>query len=50
MLLDGSSGNLDYIARSTLDDDVYEIKVQNIENADDLTDKIIKECEMEILS
>ena len=38
------------IARPTLDDDVYEIEVENIENVDDLTDKIIKECEMEILS
>ena len=38
------------IARPTLDDDVYEIEVENIENVDDLTDKIIEECEMEILS
>ena len=50
MLLDESSGNLEFIARPTLDDDVYEIEVENIENVDDLTDKIIEECEMEILS
>ena len=49
MLLDESSGNLEFIARPTLDDDVYEIEVENIENVDDLTDKIIEECEMEIL-
>ena len=34
----------------TLDDDVYEIEVENIENVDDLMEKIIEECEMEILS
>ena len=50
MLTDESSGNLQFIARPTLDDDVYEIDVENIENVDDLTDKIIEECEMEILS
>ena len=50
MLLDESSGNLEFIARPTLDDDVYEIEVENIENADDLTDKIIEDREMEILS
>ena len=50
MLLDESSGNLEFIARPTLDDDVYELEVENIENVDDLTDKIIEECEMEILS
>ena len=50
MLLDESSGNLKFIARPTLDDDVYEIEVENIENVDDLTEKIIEECEMEILS
>ena len=50
MLLDESSGNLEFIARPTLDDDVYEIEVDYIENVDDLTDKIIEECEMEILS
>ena len=50
MLLDESSGNLEFIARPTLDDDVYEIEVENIENVDDLTEKIIEECEMEILS
>ena len=50
MLLDESSGNLEFIARLTLDNDVYEIEVENIENVDDLTDKIIEECEMEILS
>ena len=50
MLLDESSGNLEFIARPTLDDDVYEIEVENIENVDDLTDKIIEDCEMEILS
>ena len=44
--LDESSGNLEFIARPTLDDDVYEIEVENIENVDDLTDKIIEECEM----
>ena len=49
MLLDESSGNHEFIARPTLDDDVYEIEVENIENVDDLTDKIIEECEMEIL-
>ena len=49
MLLDESSGNLEFIARPTLDDDVYEIEVENIENVDDLTDKIIEECEMEIV-
>ena len=47
MLLDKSSGSLKFIARPT---DVYEIEVENIENVDDLTDKIIEECEMEILS
>ena len=50
MLLDESSGNLEFIARPTLDDGVNEIEVENIENADDLTDKIIEEDEMEILS
>ena len=50
MLLDESSGNLEFIARPTLNDDVYEIEVENIENVDDLTDKIIEECEIEILS
>ena len=50
MLLDESSGNLEFIARPTLDNDVYEIEVENIENVDHLTDKIIEECEMEILS
>ena len=45
MLLDESSGNPEFIARPTLDDDFYEIEVENIENVDDLTDKIIKECE-----
>ena len=50
MLLDESSGNLEFIARPTLDDDVYEIEVENIQNVDDLTDKIIEEYEMEILS
>ena len=50
MLLDESSGNLEFIARPTLDDDVYEIEVENIENVDDLTDNIIEDCEMEILS
>ena len=50
MLLDESSGNLEFIARPTLDDDVYEIEVENIENVDDLTDNIIEECEMKILS
>ena len=50
MLLDESSGNLEFIARPTLDDDVYEIEVENIENVDGLTDKIMEECEMEILS
>ena len=50
MLLDESSGNLEFTARPTLDDDVFEIEVENIENVDDLTDKIIEECEMEILS
>ena len=50
MLLDESGGNLEFIARPTLDDDVYKIEVENIENVDDLTDKIIEECEMEILS
>ena len=50
MLLDKFSGNLEFIARPTLDGDVYEIEVENIENVDDLTDKIIKECEIEILS
>ena len=49
-LLNESSGSLEIIARPTLDDDVYEIEVENIENVDDLTDKIIEECEMEILS
>ena len=49
MLLDESSGNLEFIAGPTMDDDVYEIEVENIENVDDLTDKIIEECEMEIL-
>ena len=44
MLLDESSGNLEFIAMSTLDDGVYEIKEENIKNLDDLTDKIIKEC------
>ena len=48
--LDESSGNLEFIARPTLDDDAYEIEVKNIENVDDLTDKIIEECEIEILS
>ena len=50
MLLNESSGNLEFIARPTLDDDVYEIEIENIDNVDDLTDKIIEECEMEILS
>ena len=50
MLLDESSGNLEFIARPALDDDVYEIEIENIENVDDLTDKIIEECEMDILS
>ena len=50
VLLDESSGKLEFIARPTPDDDVYEIEVENIENVDDLTDKIIEECEMEILS
>ena len=50
MLLDGSSGNLEFIARPTPDDDACESGVENIENVDDLTDKIIEECEMEILS
>ena len=50
MLLDESNGNLEFVARPTLDDDVYEIEVENIENVDDLMDKIIEECEMEILS
>ena len=50
MLLGESSGNLEFIARPTLDDDFYEIEVENIENVDYLTDKIIEECEMEILS
>ena len=49
-LLDESSGNFKFIARPTRDDDAYEIEVENIENVDDLTDKIIEECEMEILS
>ena len=49
MWLDESSGNLESIARPTLDNNVYEIEVENIENVDDLTDKIIEECEMEIL-
>ena len=48
--LDESSGSLEFIARLTLDDDVCEFEVENIENVDDLTDKIIEECEMEILS
>ena len=50
MLLDESSVNLEFIARPTLDDDVYEIELENIENVDDLTYKIIEDCEMEILS
>ena len=50
ILLDESSGNLKFIARPMLEDDVYETEVEHIENVDDLTDKIIKECEMEILS
>ena len=50
MLLNESSGNLEFIARPTLDDDVYGIEIENIDNVDDLTDKIIEECEMEILS
>ena len=49
ILLDESSESLEFIARPTLDD-VYEIEVEDIENVDDLTDKIIEECEMEILS
>ena len=50
MLLDELSGNLEFIARPTLDNEVYEIEVENIENVHDLTDNIIEECEMEILS
>ena len=50
MLLDELSRNLEFIARLMLDDDVYEIEVENIDNVDVLTDKIIEECEMEILS
>ena len=50
MLLDESSWNLKFIARPTLDDDAYEMEVENIDNVDDLTDKIIEDCEMEILS
>ena len=50
ILLDESSGNLEFTARPTLDDDVYEMEVENIENVDDLTNKIIEECAMEILS
>ena len=46
MLLDESSGNLEFIARPTLDDDIYEIEVENIEHVDDLTDKVIEECEI----
>ena len=50
ILLDDSSENLEFIASPTLDDDLYEIEVENTENVDDLTDKIIEECEIEILS
>ena len=50
MLLDESSGNLEFIARPTLDDNFYEVEVENIGNVDDLMDKIIEECEIEILS
>ena len=50
MLLDESSWNLKFIVRPMLDDDVYEIEVENIENVDDFKDKIIEDCEMESLS
>ena len=50
IFLDESSGNLEFIARPMLDDDIYEIEVKNIENVDDLTDKVIVECEMEFFS